>query len=218
MSNEELAENARKHARTMFKLGLKSGNKIYTQSATKFRKPNQVNTRIVNQHKVNKAIEANRTSARSIAEMVTLNAHGPGEDEVNEIILKLLLDEKPEGRAGNCLEYALVARQHILGADPNAKVTVVKLLDGDHVFLAVGLASPEKLSKDVRNWGQDVWICDPWANIACPCADFPRLWKEKLDRWMSRGKYLLFGNLRDKPTNEFWYQAIEDREKAVVPV
>ncbi|PHM39422.1 hypothetical protein Xmau_02764 [Xenorhabdus mauleonii] len=57
--------------------------------------------------------------------------------------------------------------------------------------------------------GSEIWICDPWANIACHSYDYPTQWKEKMLKWASKGKIIDSSDRYIIPTSPESYQLMD---------
>jgi hypothetical protein len=202
MSNEKDALDALEAARKALKT-LKSDNKLRPK------KPDHVARR----EKADSIIGKYRKAEVFAVELVYDKPEWPGEK------MKAIASRAMKEGAGNCAEYALVARDFLLQRDPRAKVAVVGLSAADHVFVAVGLAADTVPPKNMSTWGEDVWICDPWANIVCRAAAYPGEWQSKLRKWAHKhDKYLRADGHWVKATDSVWWQAVERSEKVIYKV
>jgi hypothetical protein len=101
--------------------------------------------------------------------------------------------------AGNCQEMAGAAAQIIQSSGGQAQMWAVN----GHAFTIVG-KPPTTATQvgDFAGWPRNVRVTDPWANIECAAADFPALFKSKMQQWAYQGKYIYF----DKPGHgPGWY-------------
>jgi hypothetical protein len=72
---------------------------------------------------------------------------------------------------GNCHELALMALDYVVHSAPDVEAEVVHIKGGDHVFLVVG----RKINSDIKRpetWGDNAYICDPWADDVYPASEF----------------------------------------------
>src|SRR5262249_2959089 len=110
-----------------------------------------------------------------------------------------------------CGELAVVAF-FFLKKENVQPVKVVQLKSpGDHVFVVLG--SPTNLA-DVDSWGSDVFICDPWANIACSSNQYKVQWLTKMTSWSAKGKWL-WGDKTQRfidPLGDDWKLAINNHQ------
>jgi hypothetical protein len=135
-----------------------------------------------------------------------------GRPEPSTMFYEKLAEVATAYKAGNCTEYAAIAWRYLVGQGVLAHI--VGLEGGDHAFAVVGLK--QLPSKDFTAWGEDVWICDPWANICCPAADYPKAWNEKMARWDEKEKLILDADGEPiRPTEHSWLNSIQHCEKAI---
>ncbi|MCG3462756.1 hypothetical protein L7G72_13015 [Xenorhabdus bovienii] len=101
--------------------------------------------------------------------------------------------------AGNCGEYTERAVNFALKMD---SVTTVWTFGCrglvDHIFCVFNLPqAPNNLrtlgDMSSDNPHPDVIVCDPWANIVCSYADYPKRLEEKMKKWGTRGKHIMSG-------------------------
>jgi hypothetical protein len=100
--------------------------------------------------------------------------------------------------AGNCGDLAAVAFDYLrkVGVFP---IDYLELIKGDHAFLAIGRKDSEDL-QDFTAWVNG-FICDPWADIACPAPQFPQKWADQMRAWTAtRRRYISRGNAIDPTT------------------
>jgi hypothetical protein len=97
-------------------------------------------------------------------------------------------------KGGNCNEMSAVAAVVLLDHEETHPVTVVNIGGSGisvHTMVVVGavaVGADGSLPKDMSSWGDDVAVCDPWANIACKAADYPQQWRDKMSKWSVAGK------------------------------
>jgi hypothetical protein len=126
-------------------------------------------------------------------------------------------DEPP--RSGNCEELSWLAFKYIY----EHRVRPVDLVEvedpGGHGFVVVGQttgpsAGDHTYPKSFAEWDDTAWICDPWANIACPARNYEAQWRLKMRKWQRVGKKL-FGPDDDwtSPIHPYWLNAIAVCEK-----
>jgi hypothetical protein len=200
MSNEELAKEAFKAARSAL-AEFKSGNKLRPDEAHSARQQS-ADARIADYR------EKNEFAVKSVYD----------QNEWAAEIAKDNAKSAKETGAGNCVEYAVIARDYVLQKKDDAKAAVIGLSMADHAFLAVGIGADDAPVKDMREWGDDVWICDPWAKIVCKAADYPLKWREKLTKWKSKDKMLSLGGNWSEATSKTWWLAVELSDKVAYKI
>jgi hypothetical protein len=99
-----------------------------------------------------------------------------------------------------------------------AKVSLKKL--ADHTFCVVGL--PDNLSKiprvGVKNLeniftnSDDVWAADPWLNVCCRIASYPKEAQIQLEKWQGDNKRIIWDGLSGDKLG--WYTPLGDYAKA----
>ncbi len=83
--------------------------------------------------------------------------------EYSEIIKKF--------NVGACAEYALLGFAYMIKHAPEIKAEIYNIANGDHAFLVLN----RQEGSDPHNpltWGDDAYICDPWANKLYPAKDY----------------------------------------------
>jgi len=129
-----------------------------------------------------------------------------GQPNYTEVILKT--------GAGNCDQMAHVASElikvnggvaQVWGTSPPA-----------HAFVVVGMQPPTlapTLEFREAGWA-GLWICDPWAGIACPAGDYMRKLNEKMIVWHLQDVSVFFndgGTYRWAQANDRnWLKALKD--------
>ncbi|MCC7198536.1 MAG: hypothetical protein IT483_03405 [Gammaproteobacteria bacterium] len=118
-------------------------------------------------------------------------------------------------KAGNCSEYAAVAWKFLIGKGALAHVVGLQGDKGDHAFAVVGLK--QSPPKDFANWGADVWICDPWANVCCLAAGYPAAWNEKMRHWSERQHKKIINGKEEHvdPMDHGWLNSITSCQKVI---
>jgi hypothetical protein len=127
-----------------------------------------------------------------------------------------LIDKIKRSQGHNCGELALLAVDSLLARGANA----VKIgIGGDantHGFAAImPMDGVDVLSRDMKNWSNNIIICDPWMNIVCPAPKFPELFLEKMDKWAKAGKLVNNGKAFIDANNKKWTDSIINGEKMV---
>ena len=97
------------------------------------------------------------------------------------------------GKAHQCQELALLAVYH---AQERGLPAQILELGGDDVAVAHDVAVigpiPDPLPPDMAAWPSDVYVCDPWSNIACKARDYPDRFSQKMEKWEQAGKLVGF--------------------------
>ncbi len=119
--------------------------------------------------------------------------------------------------AGNCGEMALLARQIINKSGGRA---VEWHASDAHSFTVVGgPAGPVKPTVDFSEpaWA-NAWIIDPWADIACPAADYTAQLKATMTRWDKAGWKIREGIRPDmSPLDPDWMDTLIKQPKRPYP-
>ncbi|KQV95836.1 hypothetical protein ASC87_04650 [Rhizobacter sp. Root1221] len=114
--------------------------------------------------------------------------------EVDRIRLKTdPLTAAMQGKAHQCQELALLAMHHLQERGLEAQILE---LGGDdqavtHAVAIIGPAS-NPLPAAMTEWHRDVYVCDPWSNIACSAREYPAEFTRKMQKWEDRGKLVGF--------------------------
>jgi hypothetical protein len=76
---------------------------------------------------------------------------------------------------------------------------------GNHVFLSVGVASPQwqNIASMKQDTSSKAMIIDCWANIACRAQDYPQKMTEKLLLWSGQRKYIYNNQVLHEPTGTY---------------
>ena len=121
-----------------------------------------------------------------------------------------------EVQAGNCGELAAIAYAYLLeSAEASSFDYVIFASPGDHAFISIGQPLPVNGVYPISfgDWHDGAYICDPWANLACPAQEYPQYWQAKMRKWAMAGKRL--GKPGDdvgkstivEATDAYWYDA-----------
>ncbi|WCM93912.1 hypothetical protein M5C99_04050 [Acidovorax sp. NCPPB 2350] len=116
------------------------------------------------------------------------------------------------GKAHQCGELTLLAMHHLQERGLEAQSLLFGGGEGDeedeedgvHEVAIIGPAS-NPLPVDMTQWHPDVYVCDPWSNIACKARDYPKEFVQKMKKWEDDGK--LVGYPPEGfvlPTNKNW--------------
>src|SRR5262249_3920229 len=85
-------------------------------------------------------------------------------------------------------------------------------------FLALGSfegVTAYEVTKDPDAWPETVFICDPWANVACRARDYKTAWLQKMHQWSRNSKAIGFENKWISPLKEDWALSIERANRVV---
>ncbi|WP_244171139.1 hypothetical protein [Xanthomonas populi] len=117
------------------------------------------------------------------------------------------------GKAHNCGELATLA-VYYLQQDRNL-VAHLALSGEEHNVAIVGpVPDAGTLPSDMTDWDADIYVCDPWCNIACRANDYPAKFKEKMEKWDSAGKQVwLSGSGFVSQTSDEWMSTVLGGEK-----
>ncbi|MBL7478395.1 hypothetical protein [Legionella bononiensis] len=72
---------------------------------------------------------------------------------------------------GNCYELALMALDYVVHFAPQVDAEVYYIIGGDHAFLVIGKEKNSHPNKP-ETWGNNAYICDPWANDVYPASQY----------------------------------------------
>jgi hypothetical protein len=86
----------------------------------------------------------------------------------------------------------------------------------DHVVAICSKEPLPSLSPDKGKWPDGVFICDPWANIACRSNDYPDEFRTKMAKWSQGGKKVWVAPADDAvdaqpwidPSDPHWVDAV----------
>ena len=214
------AQKAMKEARGTF--DVKTTNKVYVRTKTD---PTMLTDDQVAAHTVvmgclaqangpdkaelQKAIRRNKNQLESAkARLRTNNPNGGTPYERGK---KMKEDNMLYVATGNCGEQAAVAAFLAITADRSiqAKTYLVTVCPpGDHVFCVTNLATAAAPSwKTVADMENDLGfgiIIDPWMNFVCDVYEYKKKAKERMDRWLSKGKRIWWQGNNGKYGG--WYQ------------
>jgi hypothetical protein len=179
--------------RIFYKSGLKSGNKIYQPSGPNSRGVQKWRKRYENHLIANENMPSSRAMVRALDLSMTETGNYLIEHEV---------------KWGNCTEMAFVLAARLRLCDCGSSTIYFAAIKhpGDHAFIIVSLDGTPPPSKarvlDFRNWnGRGFQAVDPWMNICCPINEYPSLGVNKLRKWSSVDKKVLYGNKWTNPLN-----------------
>ncbi len=93
----------------------------------------------------------------------------------------------------NCEDLSILAWQSLMdktckkGKSQLGSIDLVEWLN-EHLCVVLGQPSIDgKFPDEFSEWEKDAVICDVWANIVCKATDFPKAWREKMEKWDRRG-------------------------------
>lgn len=81
------------------------------------------------------------------------------------------IEECKKAQVGNCAELSWMAMDYLLDHYPEMKGEIFSLSGGDHVFFVLN-RDPESSVRHPETWGDNAWICDPWANKYYPASKY----------------------------------------------
>ncbi|MHA6847785.1 hypothetical protein [Ralstonia syzygii] len=122
-----------------------------------------------------------------------------------------------QGKAHQCQELALLAMHHLQERGLPAQILE---LGGDdetvtHDVAIIGPAS-NPLPADMKEWHPNVYVCDPWSNIACRARDYPDQFTRKMEKWEGAGKLVGFqAKGFVLPTDSDWLRDVLHGQKRV---
>lgn len=110
--------------------------------------------------------------------------------DLNKIIK--LAEVARKKKAGNCGEVSAIAFVELLKIERIRPLEIIHAEEGwaDHAFVLVGRKSNIPFNKP-KKWTADMFVADPWANIACPANEYLKLWVEKMQKWEKKGKKIV---------------------------
>ncbi|MCG1043138.1 hypothetical protein KQH60_11575 [Mycetohabitans sp. B8] len=88
----------------------------------------------------------------------------------------------------NCDGLAAAVTDYIAYRHPLAPVSTGAL--PGHAFAIIGAIDPENVNLPLSAWPSHIYICDPWANIACPAPEYPDKFEQKMKKWHESGKFI----------------------------
>jgi hypothetical protein len=109
--------------------------------------------------------------------------------------------------AANCGDLARIVAKRTIERGGYAEVW--QFDDATHGFAVIG-HPPRGTATSFRDW-KDVWIVDPWANIACPAPQYIDRFIEKMKKWERAGKGILDDAV--SPLDPAWINAVIDGSK-----
>lgn len=116
--------------------------------------------------------------------------------------------------AGNCGEMAILARDLLNKSGVRAAEWHV----GDaHAFTVIG--GPKGAIRPTVDFSEpawaNAWVVDPWADIACPAADYTAQLQATMDKWDKAGWKIRDGiNRNMRPTDPTWMDTLINQPKA----
>lgn len=118
------------------------------------------------------------------------------------------------GNAHNCGELAVLA-VHQLQQDHNLIARLAFLGGRTHTTAIIGpVPGAGPLPSDMTEWNADIYVCDPWCNIACRANHYPEKFREKMEKWDREGKKVwLSGTGFVSPMDDRWVRTVLGGEK-----
>ncbi|UXA48727.1 hypothetical protein [Xanthomonas prunicola] len=131
-------------------------------------------------------------------------------DDLEEDVVSAAMD----GNAHNCGELATLA-VHYLQQDHNQIARLAFFNGTAHTAAIVGpVPGAGSLPSDMTDWDADIYVCDPWCNIACRANDYPAEFQKKMEKWDRAGKQVwLSGSGFVSPISDEWMSTVLGGEK-----
>lgn len=63
----------------------------------------------------------------------------------------------------------------------------------DHGPALIGTLDQRFVTQPLIDWPKHLYICDPWANIACPAPEYPEQFARKMEKWIRDDKLIQSG-------------------------
>jgi len=123
-------------------------------------------------------------------------------------------------RAGNCYEMTALALRYLNNNHDwhSGPTAMISLTDGNHCFAVVGLEADDwdqaelLVAKPLRDWGDDCYIIDPWANVCCPADQYELEFHCKMFSWSMKGKEIAT-SVGEFENATLMYQALKQCER-----
>jgi hypothetical protein len=112
----------------------------------------------------------------------------------------------------NCDGLAVAVADYVADQHPLAAVSIGAL--SVHAFSVIGAIEPETANLPLSAWPSHIYVCDPWANIACPAPEYPTRFEQKMEKWHKSGKLIL--SLDGKwisPLDPTWVSCVKEAPK-----
>jgi hypothetical protein len=118
-----------------------------------------------------------------------------------------------EGMAHNCSELAVLAVYNL--QDRNLPAHIASMAGRTHTAAIIGpVEGKNEMPSDMTQWHPDIYVCDPWSNIACRANDYPAAFRQRMEKWEADGKKVwLSGTGFVPPTTPQWMNSILYGEK-----
>jgi hypothetical protein len=122
--------------------------------------------------------------------------------------------------AANCHGLATLAMFYLLHNDVLPLVLVGLAPPGDHEFLVLGFDKQthgtmnRMVTKPLEQWGDGVFICDPWAKIACRADQYHTAWLAQMTSWSGKGTTVDHKGWID-PLRQDWVSSIQQCKRTV---
>jgi hypothetical protein len=128
--------------------------------------------------------------------------------------LATVISRRGENAAGNCYEQSILAYSYLqdnLGMIEIILDIVSLKPPGNHNIVAINQPRNSEgiYPKDFSDWGEDAFVVDPWAKIACPAREYPSKWVAKMTKWAARGLKVN----DESPLKTDWVNSITEHEK-----
>ncbi|RZI57901.1 MAG: hypothetical protein EOP37_18300 [Rubrivivax sp.] len=107
----------------------------------------------------------------------------------------------------NCRELSLMVHTYVAHREPTVQTSTV-ILEIDHGAVVLGAVDGRLRELPLAEWPTHLWICDPWANIACAARNYPQAFQDKMAKWHKDGKSIALpkgeGAYWGAPTDATW--------------
>ena len=103
---------------------------------------------------------------------------------------KNVIEVAMDGRAHNCEELARLA---VYRLQENGWPARVADFGSVHAVAVVG-GNHGQQPGDMTQWASDIYVCDPWCNIACRARDYPEQFLAKMGKWQQDGKQIKYSD------------------------
>lgn len=105
-----------------------------------------------------------------------------------------------QAKVGNCAEQTRVALSYLISIGIY-NVDLIDMKNGDHEFIVIGRAKHSN-PNNIRTWGANAIICDPWADMVYCASDFFKVratmpefkYADILNAAYPNARHFLFGN------------------------
>ncbi len=119
---------------------------------------------------------------------------------------------------GNCGELSRFAGLYLLDQEVRTVGFASLASPGDHAFIVLGSSRlVKKCTLDpgvMSSWDcGEVWVCDPWANIACDATQYSIQFRLKCDKWHNDRKQVAYNGRWIDPSGRYRMSVATNRIK-----